>query len=157
MHWIPRWRIFYSNNITGLLSKCHENCLSCDYSIIQDDSKNLMSMECLSCKDSHTMIKFEKNCFNIIQYDENKIIFNISEMNTNEIGSCLYFNKSIYYGQYNCIDKPEHSYYVLNGIDNTGVIKNCSISCKSCYGESTNCIECAEDYYKIEDSNKNCI
>ena len=70
-------------------------------------------MECLSCKDSHTMIKFEKNCFNIIQYDENKILFNISEMNTNEIDTCLYFNKSIYYGQYNCIDKPEHTYYVL--------------------------------------------
>ena len=46
--------------MTGLLSKCHENCLSCDNSIIQDDSKNLMSMECLSCKDSNTMIKFEK-------------------------------------------------------------------------------------------------
>ena len=152
---------YISNNMTGLLSKCHENCLSCDNSIIQDDSKNLRSMECLSCKDSNAMIKFEKNCFNIIQYDENRIIFNITEMKSNEIGTCLYFNKSIYNGKYNCIDKPEHTYFVLNGSDNTGVIKNCSISCKSCYGESnnetTNCIECAEDYYKTEDSNTNCI
>ena len=66
-------------------------------------------------------------------------------INSNIIGSCLYFNKSIYYGQFNCIDKPENSYYVLNGNENTGIIKDCDISCKSCYGESTegntNCIE----------------
>ena len=123
-------------------------------------------MECISCKNllytnKKTMIKIDNNCFNIIQYDENKILFNITEMNHNEIGSCLYFNKSIYYGQYNCIEKPENTYYVLNGSDNTGVIKNCSISCKSCYGENndetTNCIECAPGFFKTEHSNTICI
>jgi len=156
---------YISNNITGLLSKCHENCLSCDNGIIKDYSQNLISMECLSCKDNNninkTMIKIENNCFNIIQYDEMRITFNISEMNSNEVGTCLYFNKSIYYGQYNCIDKPENTYYVLNGINNTGIIKDCNISCKSCYGESnsetTNCIECAQNYSETEDSNTNCI
>jgi len=122
-------------------------------------------MECLSCKYSNNinkkMVQYGNNCFNIIQYDEKRITFNISEMNSNEIGTCLYFNKSIYYGQYNCIEKPENTYYVLNVSDSTGIIKDCNISCKSCYGESnqetTNCIECAEDYYKTEDSNTNCI
>ena len=106
---------YISNNITGLLLKCHENCLSCNNSIITDSSTNLISMECLSCKDNNninkTMIHFENNCFKIIQYDENKIIFNITEINSNVTGSCLYFNKSIYYGQYNCIDKPENTYF----------------------------------------------
>ena len=156
---------YISNNITGLLSKCHGDCLSCDNGIIKDNSDNLISMECLSCKDFNnedkTMIKIEKNCFSIIQYDENRIAFNINEMNSNEIGSCLYFNKSIYYGQYNCIDKPENAYYVLNGNNNTGVIKNCDISCKSCYGEnneeSTNCIECTQNYSKTKYSNTNCV
>ena len=82
-------------------------------------------------------------------------------MNSNEIGSCLYFNKSIYYGQHTCKDKPENTYYVLNGSDNTGVIKDCNISCKSCHGESndetTNCIECAQNYTKTEYANTDFI
>ena len=82
-------------------------------------------------------------------------------MNASVIGSCLYFNKSIYYGQYNCIEKPENTYYVINGSENTGIIKNCNESCKSCYGESneetTNCIECSQNYSKTEHSNTNCI
>ena len=156
---------YISNNITGLLLKCHENCLSCSNGIIKDNSGNLISMECLYCKDlndiNKTMIQFEKNCFNIIQYDENKVTFNITEMNSKEIGSCLYFNKSIYYGQHTCKDKPDNTYYVLNGSDNTGVIKDCNISCKSCHGESndetTNCIECAQNYSKTEYANTDFI
>ena len=156
---------YISNNITGLISKCHENCLSCDNGIIKDISDNLISMECLLCKDSNdinkSMIRYKNNCFKIIQYNEMDITFNISEINPNEIGSCLYFNKSIHHGQYKCIDKPEHTYYILNGSDNTGIIKDCNISCKSCYGESskedTNCIECTQNHFKIEDSNTNCI
>ena len=156
---------YKSNNITGLLSKCHENCLSCNNGIIKDNNKNLISMECLSCKDlnniNKTMIQFENNCFNIIQYEEIRIIFNITEINSNKVGSCLYFNKSIYYGQYKCIEKPDNTFYVLNGSENTGIIKDCSISCKSCYGEcndeTTNCIECAQGYFKTEDLNTNCL
>ena len=104
---------------------------------------------------------FENNCFKVIEYNEIRITFNITGINSNIIGSCLDFNKSIYYGQFNCIKKPENSYYVLNGSENTGIIKDCNISCKSCYGESTerttNCIECAENYFKTQHSNTNCI
>ena len=103
----------------------------------------------------------KKNCYKIIEYSKSKITFNIKEINSNAIGSCLYFNKSIYYGQINCIDKPKNTYYVINGIENTGIIKDCNISCKSCYGESTkgntNCIECADNYFKTEYSNTNCM
>ena len=104
---------------------------------------------------------YENKCFKAIEYNEVRIAFNLTGINSNIIGSCLYFNKSIYYGQFNCIDKPENSYYVLNGIENTGIIKDCNISCESYYGESTegntNCIECAEGYFKTEHSNTNCI
>ena len=58
---------YISNNITGLLSRCHENCLSCDNGIIKDNSGKLISMECFSCKDlndtNKSMIKFENNGF----------------------------------------------------------------------------------------------
>ena len=83
---------YISNNITGLISKCHENCLSCDNGIIKDISDNLISMECLLCKDSNdinkSMIRYKNNCFKIIQYNEMNITFNISQINPNEIGSC---------------------------------------------------------------------
>ena len=107
------------------------------------------------------MLHYENNCFKIIEYNKTSITFNITGIDSNKTGSCLYFNKSIYYGQYNCIDKPENTYYVINGNENTGIIKDCDISCKSCYGESTegntNCIECAENYFKTEHSNTNCL
>ena len=117
------------------------------------------------CIDSIDIVKSnifsENNCFKTIEYNETRIRFDIIGININITGSCLYFNKSIYYGKFNCIEKPENSYYVLNGIENTGVIKDCNESCKSCYGESTegntNCIECAEGYFKTEDSNTNCM
>ena len=130
------------------------------------DTKNsLFKKITFICVDSidinQTMSFYENNCFKIIEYNEIKITFNKTGINSNIIGSCLDFNKSIYYGQFNCIDKPENSYYVLNGSENTGIIKDCNTSCKSCYGESTegntNCIECAEGYFKTEHSNTNCI
>ena len=117
------------------------------------------------CKDiidiDEIMLHYENNCFKIIEYNKTSITFNITGIDSNKTGSCLYFNKSIYYGHYNCIDKPENTYYVINGNENTGIIKDCDISCKSCYGESTegntNCIECAENYFKTEHSNTNCL
>ena len=122
---------YISNNKSGLLSKCHDNCLTCYQGPIKDNLGNIISMECLKCKDSNnsskTMIKMNNNCFKIIQYEETKIVFNISEINQNiEIGTCKYFGKVIYYGEYTCIDKPISAYYVLNGDENTGVIKDYS-------------------------------
>ena len=102
-----------------------------------------------------------KNCFEIIQHEETRIQFNISEMNpSNHFGTWILFEKAIYYESYECIDKPDNTYYVLNNTRNTGVIKNCSEACKTCLGEGnsidTNCIKCAEDYFKAEDSDTHC-
>ena len=93
---------YISNNETGLLSKCHNNCFSCYKSPIFNNNGYLESMECILCKDSNssqkTMIKINNNCFRIIQYNDSKIIFNISEMNIEFLGTCKYFGKAIYYG-----------------------------------------------------------
>ena len=157
---------YLSNNKTGLLSKCHDNCFSCSNGPIRNTSGNIQSMECNSCKDSNsslkTMIKFMNNCFKIILYDESKIIFNISEFEPNNpLGTCKNLGKAIYYNYYECIDKPDNTYYVLNNTENTGVIKNCSEACNTCLGEGnsndTNCSECAQGYFKTEDSDTHCL
>ena len=108
--------------------KCHENCLSCN----EDEEKNsegkLINMKCTECKNKTFMIKIEGNCFPIISYNNNAILFNISDIKSNNtLGNCLYFNKSIFYGSYECIDKPINTFYVLNDSENTGVIKKCDI------------------------------
>ena len=125
------------------------------------ENEILISMECGKCK-SQTMIKNEQNCFPIIVYKQNKIIFNISKIDhEKEKGTCLYFNKSILYNTYECISKPDNTYYVWTNEENTCVIKYCHSACDSCFGESnlqdTNCIRCSKGYYKTEDSNTNCI
>ena len=84
--------------------KCHDNCLTCDRGKIEE-SGNLVSMECSQCKDN--MIQNEKNCFPIIRYTHDEIVFDISEINPLEHQvSCSYFNKRIIYGEYQCIPKP---------------------------------------------------
>ena len=156
---------YISNNETGLLSKCHENCFSCNNGPIKDSFGNILSMECNKCKDSNntkkTMIKNQNNCFEILQYNDSKIIFNISEMIPNILGTCIHFGKAIYYGKYECISKPDNTYYIINEThENTGMIKNCSEACITCLGEgnsnNTNCKECAKGYFKTEDSNSHC-
>ena len=158
---------YISTNKTGLLSKCHSNCLSCNNGPINDLSGNIQSMECKACKDSNesqkTTIRFKNNCFSILQYEKSKITFDISELDlNNHLGSCKYFGKAIYYNNYECIDKPNNTYYVLSDAnENTGVIKNCSDACNSCLGDgisnNTNCIECAQGYFKTEDSDTHCL
>ena len=86
------------------------------------------------------------------------IKFNISEINPeNEVGDCLMFNKVIFPGEYECISRPQHTFYVLDINENTGVIKNCSESCDSCIINEENCINCTSGYYKNEDSNNKCL
>ena len=133
----------------------------------KNDTGKIISMECLKCRDDNIsynkMIKFDNNCFKIILYNESKIIFNISEISfEKDFGTCLYFGKAIYSGQYECVDIPHNSYYILKDEnENTGVIKNCHKACNTCLGEgnsqNTNCIECSKDYIKIEDSDTHCI
>ena len=90
---------YISNNKTGLLSKCYENCFSCKNSPIKSDTGNIQSMECITCNDLNssqkTMIKIQNNCFKILHYDESKIIFNISEMGQDILGTCIHFGKAI--------------------------------------------------------------
>lgn len=108
------------------------------------------------------MIKNENNCFKIIEYNYTKITFDISEISSDIIGNCEYFGKTIYNGQYECIDKPNNTNDDINEIThNIGGIENCHEACSSCLGEgnstNTNCIEGAQGYFKTEDSNTNCI
>ena len=44
---------YISNNVTGVISKCHDNCLSCNNGPIKNDSEYIQSMECIKCKDSN--------------------------------------------------------------------------------------------------------
>ena len=114
-------------------------------------------------KIENTMIKNEENCFPIIIYNDSTIIFDISEIDERKpSGTCLGFNKAIFQNTYECIEKPENTFYILNDEGkNTGVIGECSNNCASCYGEAnktdSNCIKCSSGYYKTEDSNTNCI
>ena len=128
--------------------------------MINNSEGKLINMKCTQC--SYNMIKNEENCFPVIASNENKIIFNISEIYSEiEYGTCLFFNKSIYPGNNECIEKPKNTFYVLRNEDNTGVIKNCSEICDTCLGEespqNTNCINCIKGYYKTEDSDTHCI
>ena len=134
---------YYKNNSQCL--KCHKNCLTCDTGMINNSEGKLINMKCTQC--SYNMIKNEENCFPVIASNGNKIIFNISEIYSEiEYATCLFFNKSIYPGNNECIEKPKNTFYVLRNEDNTGVIKNCSKICDTCLGEespqNTNCINC---------------
>ena len=120
---------YLSNSETGLLSKCYANCLSCYQGPVRDNAGIIQSMECSKCKDSSItnkkMIKVDNNCFKSINYSENSITFDISEINPNNaVGTCKSFGKAIYYGENNCVNKPENSYFVLKNSRDTGVIKN---------------------------------
>lgn len=130
------------------------NCIKCAKIEDPNDSNNLIENK----------IQIEQNCFTIITYTDEKITFDVTEINSGESEkSCLDYGKVIIEGQYKCIEKPENSYYVITSDDNTGVIKLCDISCSTCNSGKntltgdTNCINCANDYFKTEDSNTNCI
>ena len=167
---------YYSatNNGIKICKECYQNCMTCNAGATYSNSNKLTNMNCLKCaKDEdpddpnifiENKILLEANCFPIIEYTEEKITFDISEISTGESEkSCLDYDKSIIYGDYQCITKPTNSYYVLNNDDNTGVLKYCDNACATCNGgkiwliPDTNCITCAEGYYKTEDSNTNCI
>ena len=145
----------------NICKKCHNNCLECTSGKILDGSK-MLDMNCLECKNNYNMIKIGSNCFQLIEYSEEKIFFDISEIIEGKIyGSCLDFNMSIRFGEYECKPKPNNSFYVLNDINNTGIIEDCDIACNLCNAKNnsldTNCINCAPGYFKTEESNTNCI
>ena len=166
---------YYSkiDNGINICKKCFKNCLTCTQGEIYSGTV-LTNMNCLKCKkgvdpnDSNNLIedkiKLEQNCFEIITYTEEKIIFDVSELNNGETEkSCFDYGKVIIYEEYQCIEKPINSYYVLNGDENYGVIKLCDEACVTCdSGKNiltgdTNCKNCTEGYFKTQDSNTNCI
>ena len=161
-----------SNGIK-ICKKCYKNCQTCDTNEIYTNGK-LTNMNCLTCKkvldpnDNNNYIenkiKVDSNCFPIITYSEQKIIFDITELSLGQNEkTCLDYSLVILYGQYQCITKELNHYYVLNNEENTGVVKECDIACQTCNGakneitSDTNCITCKEGYYKKEESNTNCI
>ena len=128
---------YYLKNYKCL--KCYDNCLKCENGALIEEER-LIRMNCLECKSSGSvkMIKNEDNCFPLIVYNESKIIFNISEIEPEMMmGNCFYFNKAIFFGEYNCISKPDHTYYVIDNSENYGIVKYCDIACDSCLGENT--------------------
>jgi hypothetical protein len=85
--------------------KCYDNCLTCSSGKQFDETGKLISMGCSKCIDDEstekTMIKIEGYCFPIIDYEETKITFDISEIdNDNTIGNCLNLGKSIFYNSH---------------------------------------------------------
>ena len=162
------------SNSIKICKKCYKNCMSCEQGEVYNNLNKLTNMNCLKCtkgedpNDSNNLIenkiKVEGNCFPILTYTEEKIIFDIKEINIEQNEkSCLDYGKVILHGEYQCITKQDNYYYVLNNNENTGVVKKCDISCASCNGDKntltgdTNCIKCADGYYKTQDSNTNCI
>ena len=163
-----------SSNDKKQCKKCHDNCVTCNSGPLYNNLNILTNMKCINCKkdvDPNDPNKFiEKyiqgngNCFPIITYTEEKIIFDASEINPGESEkTCLDYGKSIFYGDYQCSTKPSNTFYVLNNEENTGVVEYCDRACSTCNGEKnsftqdTNCIECSDGYFKTEDSNTNCI
>ena len=152
---------YISNETTGLLSPCYQNCETCESGEERNSEEKLINMKCTSCGYYNMesrwgykplkMIKVDENCFPPKKIDTKKITFDISSMYSGEIeGTCKFFNKSIYEGSYECKEKPENTYYVKNNEDNTGVIRNCHKACKTCEEKSTHhntmCQLCAENY-----------
>ena len=148
---------------------CYDNCETCSEKETYDDSNKLINMNCLKCKkesgtNNENQIFIDSNCFPIKTYTEEKIIFDITVLDTSETEkTCLDYNKAIIHGEYKCITKESNYYYVLNNDENTGVIKKCDVACETCNSgkdeltQNTNCINCNEGYFKTDDSNTNCI
>ena len=90
-----------------------ENKFLKHYMFFKDSFGKLLNMNCNQClgelQKQKIMIKIANNCFPIITYEKTKIVFNISEINSdNQKGTCLYFNKTIFFDSYECIAKPNN-------------------------------------------------
>ena len=114
----------YSDN-KKICKKCYEKCLTCNDGPIINNLNLVTNMNCIICKkdvdpnNSNNLIdkyiQGNGNCFPIITNTQEKIIFNISEINTGEIEkTCLEYGKSIIYGEYQYIPKPTVYFYALN-------------------------------------------
>ena len=139
---------FESQNKNGnnICENCYPNCEDCI------ELGNNTDMKCISC--SEDKIKNEQNCYFI--YD--KVSYSFYIHNNSLISSCLEsFDKYIIENTYECINKTEEGYFLLN--NSTGLISQCHFSCKTCsnfrIGDNSNCLDCANEYYPIFDEGLN--
>ena len=150
--------------------ECYYTCKNCVEGEEKESGYKLKNMNCLECKKntdgSDIYIKVEKNCFAFIDYEQDKITFDTSLINTkpsDKVKTCLNYELSIFYGQYECKSKPTNSYFIKNNGDNTGIIEYCDTACATCdegadiLTGNTNCLTCSDGYYKTEESDTNCI
>ena len=156
-------------NIQKSCEECYYTCKKCSQGQTYDSNNKLENMNCNECKQENSndiYIKVNNNCFKFVNYEEDKIKFDISLINSNpyeKIKTCYDYDLTILYGEYECKSKPTNSYYIVNGDENTGVIKYCDVSCATCNEGpdtetgDTNCQTCSSGYYKTEDSSTNCI
>jgi len=157
-------------NLYKKCEKCFMNCKKCVLGEEYGSGRKLLNMNCDECKKDENnlniFIKVIKNCFTIGDYEENKINFDTSLINSNaadKIKTCYNYDLSIIYGEYECKTKPTNSYYIQTDEGNNGIVKYCDIACATCnLGKddstgNTNCLTCSSGYYKTEDSDTNCI
>jgi hypothetical protein len=116
-----------------------------------DESGKLISMSCLTCIETPQMIKNEENCFPVDIYQNDKITFNINEIDsTKTIGNCYDFGKAIFHGTYECISKPSNRFYVLNNVEG----KNSVVKEKEADSDLVNLSSLVEEPSKEIDDNK---
>ena len=100
-----------------LCKPCYQNCQTCNEEETYNDLNKLNNMNCLTCKkdidtNNENKILIDSNCFPIKIYTEEKIIFDISELNIEETEkTCLDYGKAIIHGEYKCITKESNYYY----------------------------------------------
>ena len=124
---------------------------NCPYGTFESQNKNGNNI-CENCY---------PNCEDCIELGNNTDMkcISCSEDKINSlISSCLEsFDKYIKENTYECINKTEEGYFLLN--DSTGLISQCHFSCKTCsnfrIGDNSNCLICANEYYHIFDEGLN--
>ena len=156
-------------NVQNICEKCFYTCQACTVGEEYNSVHKLLNMNCDKCqKDENNLekyIKVNNNCFTIGDYEEEKINFDTSLINSDadKIKTCYNYDLSIIYGQYECKEKPSNAYYIQNDENNNGIIKYCDVACDTCTAGKdditgiTYCLNCSSGYYKTEDSDINCI
>ena len=160
---------YISNNQTGLLSKCHNNCLSC-YGEGNNENTN-----CIECAQGY--YKTEDSNAHCIMKD----LISLDDYYLNNSDNIYYHchpNCKGCYGSYNSLTEDMYclncsdEYYFIYGEnncykyalilgsnyyfnDNDNKFHKCYYTCSKCLNLEPNeidhnCIECANNYYKLE-------
>ena len=146
---------YISNNDTGLLSKCHENCLSCKSGPIYDDLGNIKTMGCLKCKNStiknnngYSFLDNTGNC-----YDNTNQVFDEHEATLSDFKNEIKNNITSYINSTKVINGSNFMAIIISSddINPEEQIKN-GISPV----DLGNCIDELKKYYNISD-NENLI